>query len=645
MGYVGQAPLATSITSSDIADDAVNSDQIAAGAVDAAHMSANSIDSDSYVDGSIDNAHLADDAVDSDEIAAGAIDNAHLADDAVDSDELAAGAVDEAHIADNQVTLAKMAGIARGKLIYGDASGNPAVLASGDAGEILTMTDGNDFDWAAAAAGGSTTDFEADGAITNGSFVALTSLGKIKAMVSEVLVDGVSFDTHGSPLAAVYDVTNDRLFIAYSDGDDSGKGKCVIGNVSGGAITFGTPVEFEGGSTAYITVCHDLSVDRFIIVYADAGDSYKGKYVVVTVDGSDAITVATPAEYHSGNYVLYPVVRYDPDEERIVLFFKGNAAWPSDGFGMARAGTVTGASTNTIAWGTAEVFSSARGTFPKGASYDTTTDRFVLTYSPTLTAAGVWATVVEVDGSDNSFDFGSTLQVDSGTISQAIPVFDPSTGKTVIVWEGSTSHGEAALFTVTGGGTNSITKDGSNTVWHAYDVGNEGTWAVYDENLSKVVITYSASSSSPGEVRGEYVKCTIVGTDVTYSDPFVFAPSTLHYWSAPVFDPDSNRILVPHYGLDGDGRCTVINTTIESNYLDWIGIAAASVSDGEDCAVNLIGSVNESQTSLTVGATYYVNDYALLTATNPLSATAAGSREVGRAVAADKILITKGSIS
>jgi len=59
-----------------------------------------------------------------------------------------AGAID-----DNSVTLAKMAGLARGKLIYGDVSGDPAALAAGGADEVLTH-DGTDFDWAAAAGGG-----------------------------------------------------------------------------------------------------------------------------------------------------------------------------------------------------------------------------------------------------------------------------------------------------------------------------------------------------------------------------------------------------------------------------------------------------------------------------------------------------------
>ena len=110
------------------------------------------IDSDDYVDGSIDNAHIADDAIDSEHYAAGSIDNAHLADDAVDSDELAAGAVDTAHIADNQVTLAKMAGITRGSMIIGDASGDPSALAKGTQNYVLTAG-ANDISWVAASSG------------------------------------------------------------------------------------------------------------------------------------------------------------------------------------------------------------------------------------------------------------------------------------------------------------------------------------------------------------------------------------------------------------------------------------------------------------------------------------------------------------
>ena len=94
--------------------------------------------------GAIVHASLAGDAVDGD----------NIADDSINSEHYVDGSIDTAHIADNQVTLAKMAGIARGKIIYGDSSGNPAVLAVGTADQVLT-SDGTDIAWGTAAAGAS----------------------------------------------------------------------------------------------------------------------------------------------------------------------------------------------------------------------------------------------------------------------------------------------------------------------------------------------------------------------------------------------------------------------------------------------------------------------------------------------------------
>ena len=85
-------------------------------------------------------------------IAGDAITGAKIADDAIDSEHYTDGSIDTAHIADNQVTLAKMAGLARGKIIYGDASGDPAALTAGNANEVLT-SDGTDISWAAASSG------------------------------------------------------------------------------------------------------------------------------------------------------------------------------------------------------------------------------------------------------------------------------------------------------------------------------------------------------------------------------------------------------------------------------------------------------------------------------------------------------------
>jgi hypothetical protein len=70
------------------------------------------------------------------------------ASNAVTTSTIADGNVTTVKINDDAVTLAKMAGLARGKLIVGDASGNPSALALGSANYVLT-SDGTDVSWAA----------------------------------------------------------------------------------------------------------------------------------------------------------------------------------------------------------------------------------------------------------------------------------------------------------------------------------------------------------------------------------------------------------------------------------------------------------------------------------------------------------------
>tara|TARA_B100000470_G_scaffold211748_1_gene190936 strand:+ start:35 stop:739 length:705 start_codon:yes stop_codon:yes gene_type:complete len=61
-------------------------------------------------------------------------------------------AVTGGQIADDAVTLAKMAGLARGKIIVGDASGDPSALTVGAANQVL-KSDGSDVSWGADSGG------------------------------------------------------------------------------------------------------------------------------------------------------------------------------------------------------------------------------------------------------------------------------------------------------------------------------------------------------------------------------------------------------------------------------------------------------------------------------------------------------------
>ena len=110
-------------------------------------------------------------------ITADAINSTLIADNAIDSEHYTDGSIDTVHLGDNQVTLAKMAGLARGKIIIGDASGDPSALTVGTADQVLT-SDGTDAAWTDAA-GGITWLAVVTGATTmaagNGYFVNTTS--------------------------------------------------------------------------------------------------------------------------------------------------------------------------------------------------------------------------------------------------------------------------------------------------------------------------------------------------------------------------------------------------------------------------------------------------------------------------------------
>jgi len=142
------------ITAAMLAANSVDSSELVDGSVDHSHLSADCVDGDNLADNACDSEHYTDGSIDHVHLAADCIDGDNIQDDVINSEHYAAGSIDTEHIADNQITLAKMAGIARGKIIYGDASGNPAVLAPGSADQVLT-SDGTDISWGTAAAGAS----------------------------------------------------------------------------------------------------------------------------------------------------------------------------------------------------------------------------------------------------------------------------------------------------------------------------------------------------------------------------------------------------------------------------------------------------------------------------------------------------------
>ena len=150
------------ITAVHIATNAVSGTLVADNAITSTHIAQNNVTATQIAQNTITVTQMADSAIETAKINNDAVTQAKIADDAVGPDQLAAnavvsasianGTIVEADMADNAVTLAKMASLARGSIIYGDSAGDPAALSIGSNGTVL-KSDGTDVSWGTVSGG------------------------------------------------------------------------------------------------------------------------------------------------------------------------------------------------------------------------------------------------------------------------------------------------------------------------------------------------------------------------------------------------------------------------------------------------------------------------------------------------------------
>jgi hypothetical protein len=163
-------------------------------------------------------------------------------------------------IADNAVSLAKMAGLARGKIIYGDASGDPAALTVGSNGEIL-KSDGTDISWGSAgsAAVASYTNSGDNRVITSVDSTTINGEANLSFDGTTLAVTGTvepSGDTAAGDNAAIGYTSAEGLILTGQGSTNDITIKNDADAVVLKVATGGTNVEIVGG----LTLGTDLSV-------------------------------------------------------------------------------------------------------------------------------------------------------------------------------------------------------------------------------------------------------------------------------------------------------------------------------------------------------------------------------------------------
>ena len=110
---------------------------------------------------------------------------------------------------------------------------------------------------------------------------------KGKVVVGTVSGTSISFGTavvfnatETSQIGSIYDPTNNKVVIAYKDNGNSNYGTTIEGTVSGTSISFGSEVVFNNGNTEYTSAIFDSTNNKIVIAYTDAGSSNHGTAVV-----------------------------------------------------------------------------------------------------------------------------------------------------------------------------------------------------------------------------------------------------------------------------------------------------------------------------------------------------------------------------
>ena len=430
-------------------------------------------------------------------------------------------------------------------------------------------------------------------------------------------------------VSSTFDSTNGRVVIAYRDDGNSYYGTAVVGQVSGTDITFGTPVVFESALTQYTSTVHDSANNKIVIAYSDDGNSSRGTAVVGTIDTTDnSIEFGTPVVFRSAS-CTYISAAYDASAQKVVVAYQDGG---NSDRGYTSVLTVSG---NSVTYGSYRRFSGTGRVDAIATTYDSTNGKVVIAYQDGGSSSYGTAIVAYINPGDTENNFGSPTIFEYAGTYDLSAAYDSSNQKVVITYKdsGNSWAGTAIVGEVSG---NSISFNGTASVFASNP---NGTAVVYDSSEQKVVIVYGDAGTGVGDY-GTVVMGEVSGNNISFGSGTVFNSATTYYYP-PAYDSTNNRTVIPYYNQANSGYGTGITftpRTLSRNLTaeNYIGISNGAYTDGQTATVQIIGAVDDAQSSLTPGQKYYVqNDGTLSTTADDPSVLA------GTAVAATKLMIKK----
>ncbi len=340
--------------------------------------------------------------------------------------------------------------------------------------------------------------------------------------------------------ATIYDVSvsfdpnnANKFVVAYADGGNSSYGTAVVGTISGNTISYSSEYVFNSGATEYISISFDPNTaNKFVVAYTDASGFNYGTAVVGTISGT-SISYGSEVVFKSSssNYIS---VSFDPNNaNKFGISYRNQA---NSHYGEVIVGTVSGTSTS---YGSSVVFNTGT-TYQTALDFDpNTANKFVVAYRDVSNAHYGTAVVGTVSGT--TISLGSEYVFNSGYMEDTTIAFDPkNANKFVVAYSdaSNSNYGTALIGTVSGTSISYGSKYVYNSGYSSYI-----SMAFDPNNSDKFIVTYRDNSNSS---YGTAVAGTITSTSISYGSEYVFNPDS-NYQTAIAFDPNTTSKFVVVY--------------------------------------------------------------------------------------------------
>lgn len=464
----------------------------------------------------------------------------------------------------------------------------------------------------------------ASGTLANGDAVIVNSDGTVSSIVETqgaADLGGQVTLTSGNTYQSVnvYDPDQQSVVVFYRDSDNQNFLTAVVVSAVDGTIAWGTPqaVDSVGVGNIYDAVYHEAE-KVIVLTYFTVSNTTLRLKAFSLVAGS-----LVPGNEVTGNGASRPALTYDSTTELVICAYRQVG---SPYYGEAQTVSVSGTS---LTLNTVTVFNSAFSEYI-GLSYDPIQNSTLAVYGQ-LTNGRSEAVILTVSGT--TISSGSPVLNWMGSSNYPSEstslVYDPDTEQHIAFAKRSSSgnYGEAVALSISG---SSITF-GSVYTFEASQIAF--VRAAYVPAASKFIVAYDLAS------RDLYaVIASVSGTVISFTGKELLRTSIENTYGLDVAGFDFLKTAAISFDESSSGQfarayapVTFSSTLTASNY---IGISDGAYSDTETATVQIVGSIDDAQSSLVAGNTYYVQSNGSLATSPDITSVTAGT-----AVSATKLIV------